>query len=707
MNVINDLIHLYEPSIICLQETKLNNRLKQREPIDGYKFLNVDGQNERAGAAILIKQCDDFTFEEIKLPNSVLDENTENNIQICVVLIKCRSDTFYVASIYCRPSGYMPIQTLLALIKFFKKTPYLLLGDFNARHIKWDPNLRLKKLHNQSGVTRGFALDEFTINNNLILFTNEDNVTRIDPRKNTNNNSTVDLAIASPDMAILLKDNFVLNDITNSDHKPIVITSAIIITGGQITPHSCPRIFIGYKMNSFKNEKNIEKFKKLTSKPPTTIKTYDDFYSFLIKSANKVFTLIKYSENNNQQQKRRRNPNQSWFWPKNVDDATKLKKKLRYVNKLKKKYRRSKTDKQINITIKRLQKENRSEIRKLKAKARQKKIYSITTRDGGNNSKNAWKVINEFKKNMIKKPNNTQQPLDKGLKIINPITKVPTCDPKEIEKIFYDFYLKEFGGNERESNDDTIEKNKLIFDRHLKFNANDISALNSKITLSELNYALKRCNFKSTPSPIDKVPYIMLDLMADELKIIFVDILNKIFMNKMEIPREWKISAIRPIPKPDKNSLYVENHRPVALTSNPGKVLEKIMSIRLSNILDNNNNSEIPLLSRDQYAYRKYIGCEDMLMRLNEEISNARSHNQDVYFLALDLHNAYNNMLHKSILSSFELLSLKKDDYFYKYIKNFLQDQQLCIKLNNNILSSSSINLTNFGIPQGKKIYSF
>lgn len=70
---------------------------------------------------------------------------------------------------------------------------------------------------------------------------------------------------------------------------------------------------------------------------------------------------------------------------------------------------------------------------------------------------------------------------------------------------------------------------------------------------------------------------------------------------------------------------------------------------RLSNIIDNNITHKEPLLSRDQYAYRKYVGCEDMFMRLKNEISVAKYNKNDLYIISLDIKAAFHNLPHEVI----------------------------------------------------------
>ncbi|GFW68381.1 putative RNA-directed DNA polymerase from transposon BS [Trichonephila clavipes] len=68
----------------------------------------------------------------------------------------------------------------------------------------------------------------------------------------------------------------------------------------------------------------------------------------------------------------------------------------------------------------------------------------------------------------------------------------------------------------------------------------------------------------------------------------------------VRLPHEWKRAIITPIRKPGKVLSSPESYRPVALTSIPCKIMDRMMLRRLTYFLDSNN-----LLPREQYGFRR------------------------------------------------------------------------------------------------------
>ena len=59
--------------------------------------------------------------------------------------------------------------------------------------------------------------------------------------------------------------------------------------------------------------------------------------------------------------------------------------------------------------------------------------------------------------------------------------------------------------------------------------------------------------------------------------------------NEGKIPREWNKAKIIPIPKKKDNELNIRDFRPISLLSIPGKLLESIITDRLTEIVIKNN----------------------------------------------------------------------------------------------------------------------
>ncbi|XP_055589179.1 uncharacterized protein LOC129741467 [Uranotaenia lowii] len=107
--------------------------------------------------------------------------------------------------------------------------------------------------------------------------------------------------------------------------------------------------------------------------------------------------------------------------------------------------------------------------------------------------------------------------------------------------------------------------------------------IDRNFSINELNAALQKCSGKS--SGPDEIPYCMIKNMPPEAKVVLLEMFNDLWKNG-EYPQEWKTSKIIPIPKQGGGPEEVENLRPIALTSCLGKVYERLINRRLQQHLE-------------------------------------------------------------------------------------------------------------------------
>ncbi len=81
---------------------------------------------------------------------------------------------------------------------------------------------------------------------------------------------------------------------------------------------------------------------------------------------------------------------------------------------------------------------------------------------------------------------------------------------------------------------------------------------------------------------MDQIFYLMINHLSELSKDVLLKMYNKIW-EEGKIPQSWKESVIVPIRKPGKDCTNPGNYRPIALTSNVGKIMEKIVNERLIN----------------------------------------------------------------------------------------------------------------------------
>ena len=102
---------------------------------------------------------------------------------------------------------------------------------------------------------------------------------------------------------------------------------------------------------------------------------------------------------------------------------------------------------------------------------------------------------------------------------------------------------------------------------------------NTPITESEFNHVLR--NHKNTAPGEDKIVYQMIKNSNKNTKEFILKFFNKIWVTGV-IPKAWKHAIVIPILKPGKDPNQPSSFRPISLTSNLCKLLEKIINTRLT-----------------------------------------------------------------------------------------------------------------------------
>ncbi|KAM7301306.1 integrin alpha-4 [Ixodes scapularis] len=143
--------------------------------------------------------------------------------------------------------------------------------------------------------------------------------------------------------------------------------------------------------------------------------------------------------------------------------------------------------------------------------------------------------------------------------------------------------------------------------------------------------------------------------------------------------------------KPGK-PLSLENLRPISLTSCLGKLLEKVVQLRLHKFL-----ADTSALPDTLYGYRSGISTQDVLLRLQHDVLDSPSTAQYRAVLAADLKGAFDNLSHDLVLE--QLAATGCGVKVYNYVRNFLRDRSASLVLGH--LRSPSAPVANRGTPQG------
>lgn len=103
--------------------------------------------------------------------------------------------------------------------------------------------------------------------------------------------------------------------------------------------------------------------------------------------------------------------------------------------------------------------------------------------------------------------------------------------------------------------------------------------LDVPFSMSELKNAVRRMK-QSTPG-VDGISYCMMKHFSEISMEVILKFYNRIWMEGI-IPQSWKEAFIIPIKKPGKDPSNPINYRPIALTSHLCKVMERMITDRLT-----------------------------------------------------------------------------------------------------------------------------
>lgn len=104
-----------------------------------------------------------------------------------------------------------------------------------------------------------------------------------------------------------------------------------------------------------------------------------------------------------------------------------------------------------------------------------------------------------------------------------------------------------------------------------------------ELTLNELKRAI--AGTKQTSPGRDEICYEMIKHLSDPSLIVILNLYNKVW-NSGKLPMEWKHGVIIPVAKPGKDHTQPINYRPIALTSNICKIMERMVMSRLVYVIE-------------------------------------------------------------------------------------------------------------------------
>lgn len=206
--------------------------------------------------------------------------------------------------------------------------------------------------------------------------------------------------------------------------------------------------------------------------------------------------------------------------------------------------------------------------------------------------------------------------------------------------------------------------------------------------MHEFHMATQRTK-NSAPGP-DGIFYQMLRNLPETAQEHLLKIINKFWIEGF-FPDEWRKANVIALPKPGKDPSNPTNYRPIALTSNLGKTVERMINYRLHDFLKMNG-----ILSNIQCGCQSDRSTGDHLVRLEASIRRAQVHNEHFITIFFDLKKAYDTTWCHGILRDLQKIGLR--GRLPNYISQFLENRNFRVQINNHF---SNPKIQEEGVPQG------
>ena len=162
------------------------------------------------------------------------------------------------------------------------------------------------------------------------------------------------------------------------------------------------------------------------------------------------------------------------------------------------------------------------------------------------------------------------------------------------------------------------------------------------ILTCEVRTALKE--LKNNKCPGDDGIYNEYIKLGQEVLIpVLTQLFNEIITTEV-IPREWETSTIILLHKKGTRD-NINNYRPISLSSNLYKLFMKIITRRLTKILDSNQPTE-------QAGFRTGFSTTDHLQTVNQLIEKSQEFNHTLFIAFLDFNKAFDSVEHAIVLQA-------------------------------------------------------
>ena len=241
--------------------------------------------------------------------------------------------------------------------------------------------------------------------------------------------------------------------------------------------------------------------------------------------------------------------------------------------------------------------------------------------------------------------------------------------------------------NEYFANVYTIEDTSELPTTLIKYEGNE-PLENIEITEEIIKLKIRKLNKNKSPGPDEFHPRVIKEVEEE-----IAPHLGDIYRTSLEqgkAVRDWKLQNIAPIFKKGSKE-DPGNHRPVSLTSVPGKMLESIIADNIISHLETNN-----LILDSQHGFRSGRSCLTNLLDFFHEMFSIYDKSRAIDILYLDFRKAFDKVPHKRLI--LKVRSLGIGGKVADWIEDWLRNRKQRVVINGR--ASGWRNVTS-GVPQG------
>ena len=183
-------------------------------------------------------------------------------------------------------------------------------------------------------------------------------------------------------------------------------------------------------------------------------------------------------------------------------------------------------------------------------------------------------------------------------------------------------------------------------------NNNNLVTEPNLITRDELDMAIRQLNKGKSVGP-DDIPNEAIINMNKKNRDTLRQRLNEVYTTK-QIPEEWREGEIIIIYKGKGTKGKCSNERGRTLSSNMGKLFERIINNRIQTQIT---------MTPNQGGGQKGKITVDYILRIQNIINNARKSKQTIHITFLDVTKAYDKAWNKAIMYTLDKSGIKRDEW--------------------------------------------